>query len=42
MFLVLFSGPVPSSVPAAFANPAAMAVGLVILIGAFVWLKIKN
>jgi hypothetical protein len=42
MTLVLFSGAVGGSVPAAFANPAAMAVGLVLLIGAFVWLKLKD
>jgi hypothetical protein len=42
MILVLFSGLVSGSVPAAFANPPAMAVGLVILVGVFVWLKVKD
>jgi hypothetical protein len=42
MILLLFSGPVSGSVPAALANPATMAVGLIILLGVFAWLKLKE
>jgi hypothetical protein len=42
MILVLFSGPVSGSVPVAFANPPAMAVGLVILVAIFAWMKVKD
>jgi hypothetical protein len=41
MFM-LFSGPVSATVPAAFANPAVMAVGLVILLAIFVWMKLAE
>lgn len=39
MTLLLLSGAVGGSVPVEFSNPIAMAVGLVILLGVFVWLK---
>jgi hypothetical protein len=42
MMLILFSGAVSGSVPKIFANPAAMAVGLVILLGIFAWMKLKG
>ena len=42
MILVLFSGPVSGQVPAAFADPPAMAVGLVLLLGISGWLKLKD
>ena len=43
MILVPFSGPVPVGLlPAAFTNPLAMAVGLVILLALFAWLKVSD
>ena len=42
MILLLLSGPVSGNVPAAFANPAAMAVGLVLLLAFFAWFKFKD
>jgi hypothetical protein len=42
MTLLLSAAPVGGSVPAVFANPLVMAVGLVILIGIFAWLMMKE
>lgn len=42
IILLLLSGPVSGNVPAAFADPVAMAVGLVLILAYFAWFKFKD